>query len=71
MIGNANAVTLQVISVVIYPNKHRPAHVRVVGGGGQAVFLLNCPGGPMALRGTKGLSTAALNGLEAALSGVV
>jgi L-ascorbate metabolism protein UlaG (beta-lactamase superfamily) len=57
--------------VVIYPNDHRPAHVHVVGGGGQAVFLLNCPGGPVALRGTTGHSTAALNGIEAALSGAV
>jgi hypothetical protein len=57
--------------VVIYPNDHRPAHVHVVGGGGQAVFLLNCPGGPVALRGTKGLSTVTLNGIEAALSGAV
>jgi hypothetical protein len=31
--------------VAIYPNDHRPAHVHVIGGGGEAVFILNCPGG--------------------------
>ena len=32
--------------VVIYPNDHRPAHVHVVGRGGEAVFVLHCPDGP-------------------------
>jgi hypothetical protein len=57
--------------VVIYPNDHRPAHVHVVGGGGHAVFLLNCPAGPPALRGAKGLSTISLNAIEAVLLGAV
>ena len=31
------------LRVSIYPHDHRPAHVHVTGGGGEAVFLLNCP----------------------------
>jgi hypothetical protein len=38
------------LRVVIYPNDHRPAHVHVVGAGGEAVFILNCPEGPPDLR---------------------
>ena len=55
------------LRVTIYPNDHRPAHVHVIGGGGQAVFL-NCPSGPPALRGSRGFSTAGLNRVEAALT---
>ncbi|MCY4396412.1 MAG: DUF4160 domain-containing protein [Rhodospirillaceae bacterium] len=29
------------LRVVIYPNDHRPAHVHVVGGDGEAVFDLH------------------------------
>jgi hypothetical protein len=36
--------------VVVYPNDHRPAHVHVIGPGREAVFRLNCPGGPPELR---------------------
>jgi hypothetical protein len=35
---------------VIYPGDHRPAHVHVIGKGGEAVFNLNCPDRPSALR---------------------
>ena len=38
------------LRVVIYPNDHRPAHVHVIGAGGEAVFMLNCPDGPPELR---------------------
>jgi hypothetical protein len=38
------------LRVVIYPNDHRPAHVHVIGPGGEAVFNLNCPDGPPELR---------------------
>lgn len=38
------------LRVVIYPNDHRPAHVHVIGPGGEAIFILNCPGGPPELR---------------------
>ena len=33
------------LRVVVYPNDHRPAHVHVIGRGGEAVFNLNCPAG--------------------------
>lgn len=38
------------LRVVIYPNDHRPSHVHVIGAEGEAVFVLNCPQGPPALR---------------------
>lgn len=38
------------LRVVIYPNDHRPAHVHGTGQGGEAVFILNCPIGPVDLR---------------------
>jgi hypothetical protein len=44
------------LRVVIYPNDHRPAHVHVVGGGGEAVFVLNCPNGPPTLRENHGFT---------------
>lgn len=36
--------------VGIWPNDHRPAHVHVVGKGGEAVLTLHCPEGPPELR---------------------
>jgi hypothetical protein len=42
--------------VVIYPNDHRPAHVHVIGSGSEAVFRLNCPGGPATLRENYGFA---------------
>ncbi|MDO9610234.1 MAG: DUF4160 domain-containing protein [Serpentinimonas sp.] len=48
------------LRVVIYPNDHRPAHVHVIGGGGEAVFALHCPGGPPALRESSGFSQQAV-----------
>ena len=44
------------LRVVIYPNDHRPAHVHVIGAGGEAVFVLNCPDGPPELRESYGFS---------------
>lgn len=40
----------------IYPGDHRPAHVHVVGQGGEAVFNLNCRKGAPVLREVYGLS---------------
>ena len=57
--------------VVIYPNDHRPAHVHVVGRGGEAVFVLHCPDGPPELRESYGLSRAAVDRLKRALSAVL
>lgn len=44
------------LRVVIYPDDHRPAHVHVIGAGGEAVFILNCPDGPPRLREVNGFS---------------
>lgn len=41
---------------VIYPGDHRPAHVHVIGRGGEVVFNLHCPKGPPTLREAYGLS---------------
>jgi len=38
------------LRVAVYPNDHPPPHVHVIGAGCEAVFLLNCPGGPLVLR---------------------
>lgn len=54
--------------VVIYTNDHRPAHVHVVGGGGEAVFYLHCPEGPPELRESIGLSMPELNSIAAQLA---
>lgn len=59
------------LRVVIYPNDHRPAHVHVKGAGGEAVFLLNCPGGPPALRETFGFNSRDLNRIELELTDVL
>ena len=44
------------LRVVVYPSDHRPAHVHVIGPGGEAVFDLNCPAGPVELRENYGFS---------------
>jgi len=49
--------------VVVYTNAHRPAHVHVMDGSSEAVFNLNCPGGPVDLRENFGFSFAALKRL--------
>ncbi len=59
------------LRVVIYPNDHRPAHVHVIGAGGEAVFVLNCPDGPPGLRDSFGFGTAELNRIASALAAAV
>jgi len=54
--------------VTIYPNDHRPAHVHVIGNGCEAVFCLNCPGGPVSLRESYGFAGHALNELTTQLT---
>ncbi|MBZ5614496.1 MAG: DUF4160 domain-containing protein [Acidobacteriia bacterium] len=54
--------------VVIYPNDHRPAHVHVIGRGFEAVFNLNCPGGPVELRENYGFSRRELTRIHGALT---
>lgn len=49
------------IRVVIYSNDHHPAHVHLIGAGGEAAFNLHCPWGPPELRATMGFSAAQLN----------
>jgi hypothetical protein len=53
--------------VVIYLNDHRPAHVHVIGADGEAVFILNCPGGPPRLRESFGFSRQTLGRIAACL----
>ena len=55
------------LRVVIYVNDHRPAHVHVIGPGNEAVFILNCPGGPSSLRSSRGFTGQALRAVEVAL----
>ena len=56
-------LTLRGVSVTIYTNDHRPAHVHAKGAGREAVFNLNCPVGPVELRENYEFSHAALNKL--------
>ena len=56
------------LRVVIYPNDHRPAHVHVSSAGGEAVFILRCPGGPPALRESYGFNLPALGRIFDALT---
>lgn len=56
------------MSVVIYPNDHRPAHVHVRGAGGEAVFILHCPEGPPALRESFGFNTPELGRIKDVLA---
>jgi Domain of unknown function (DUF4160) len=56
------------LRVAVYPNDHRPAHAHVIGGGGEAVFILNCPAGPVSLRESFGFTGQVLRSIEAALN---
>jgi hypothetical protein len=44
------------LRAMIYPADHTPAHVHVMGGGKEALFNLQCPNGPVALRENYGFS---------------
>jgi hypothetical protein len=54
--------------IAIYSSDHRPAHVHVVGHGGEAVFDLNCPKGPPALREVYGLFRSAVAHVRAVVA---
>lgn len=56
------------LRVVIYPNDHRPAHVHVLGAGGEAVFILNCPDGPPELRESYGFNRQDIARIRTALA---
>jgi hypothetical protein len=60
--------TIDGLRVVIYPNDHRPAHVHVIGDGCEAVFKLNCPGGPPELRENYGFKAGRITRIRAALT---
>ena len=57
------------LRVMIYVDDHRPAHVHVIGGDGEAVFVLNCPDGPPHLRENYGMALKALNRIQKELVG--
>jgi hypothetical protein len=57
------------LRIVIYFADHRPAHVHVIGRGGEAVFDLNCPKGPPALREVYGLSRADVGRIREIVAG--
>jgi hypothetical protein len=59
------------LRVVIYPNDHRPAHAHVIGAGGDAVFVLNCPKGTVELRESYGFSRFAVGRITDALAAVL
>ncbi|MFO1085162.1 MAG: DUF4160 domain-containing protein [Reyranellaceae bacterium] len=59
------------VRVVIYPNDHLPAHVHVKSADGEAVFLLNCPGGPPELRESFGFGLSDIRRIARALAAVV
>lgn len=56
------------LRVVVYPNDHRPAHVHVKQASGEAVFFLNCPGGPPTLREGFGFNRTELTRIEEELA---
>ncbi|MEN8660458.1 MAG: DUF4160 domain-containing protein [Marivita sp.] len=51
-----------------YVNDHRPAHVHVIAADGEAVFVLNCPDGPPALRERHGVSLQMVNRIQKELA---
>lgn len=55
------------LRVVIYPNDHRPTHVLVIGGDGEAAFNPHCPQGPLELRESFRFSRARLHRIAGAL----
>ena len=54
--------------VFINSNDHKPAHVHVEANGTEAVFVLNCPTGPVDLRDNWGVSATDVNWLMKELS---
>jgi hypothetical protein len=59
------------VRVGVYPNDHRPAHVHVKGAAGEAVFILNCPDGPPALRESFGFNRTELSRIKDELAGAL
>jgi hypothetical protein len=59
------------LSVRVYSNDHRPAHVHVIGSAGKAAFNLHCPEGPPMLRESFGFRSVDLSRIENELTGVL
>ena len=57
--------------VFIWSNDHRPAHVEVVKAEKLAVFILNCPQGPVSLREKYGFTSAQIGKIERELNPMV
>ena len=57
--------------VVVYPADHVPAHVHVFSGGNEAIFNLNCPTGPVALRENYGFSRRTITRIRKLLDDAV
>lgn len=68
-IGLPTVLRLGSLRVVIYPADHRPAHVHVIGDGSEAVFILGCPDGPIALRENRGFTLATVRAIVRDLAG--
>jgi hypothetical protein len=49
------------LRVAIFTHDHPPPHVHVLSPDGEAVFLLNCPDGPLTLREDQGLGLRECN----------
>jgi hypothetical protein len=49
------------LRIVVYPNDRRLPHAHILGRGLEAIFILNCPGGPPELRANYGFSLRELN----------
>lgn len=59
------------LRVVIYPNDHAPSHVHVLGRGGESIYKLHCPDGPVELREVIGLDKKTLVRIEAGLNSIL
>jgi hypothetical protein len=57
--------------VFIPTNDHRPAHVHIEKAENEAIFFLNCPSGPVALRENYGFKRAHVTAMEAELNPIV
>lgn len=57
--------------VFIPTNDHRPAHVHVAKAGNEAVFILHCPQGPVALRENYGFKPGEISAIERELNTIV
>lgn len=57
--------------VMIYPRDHPPEHVHVLEADKEAIFVLNCPEGPVSLLRFRGCSSGELRRYKSALDAAV